>query len=114
MAKKMIAKSKKETDGGCSKTMGRRPLPQQPTMFMTNNSRVHQHGVLPNYPRTFNGSEGDLTLAYNSSLRRGEGGGGGRVRYSPDGRASPEVQVYKTRVIYHNRQECLEDRKNNV
>ena len=54
---------------------------------------------LPNFPRTFNGSENDLTLAYNSSLTRPLPGGnlpggrlpGGRVRYNPDGRTSPEV-----------------------
>ena len=44
---------------------------------------------LPNFPRTFNGSENDLTLAYNSSLTRPLPGG--RVRYNPDGRTSPEV-----------------------
>ena len=31
---------------------------------------------------------------------------GGNIRYQPDGRASPEVQMYKTRVIYHPRQEA--------
>ena len=46
---------------------------------------------LPTFPRTFNGSENDLTLAYNSSLSRPLPGG--RVRYNPDGRTSPEVGV---------------------
>ena len=46
---------------------------------------------LPTFPRTFNGSENDLTLAYNSSLSRPLPGG--RVRYNPDGRTSPEVCV---------------------
>ena len=80
---------------------------------------------LPTFPRTFNGSENDLTLAYNSSLTRPLPGG--RVRYNPDGRTSPEVslkimdfkirpdlsvlqvQMYKTRVIYHSRQDCADD-----
>ena len=46
---------------------------------------------LPTFPRTFNGSENDLTLAYNSSLSRPLPGG--RVRYNPDGRTSPEVCI---------------------
>ena len=52
------------------------------------------------------GSENDLSLNYNS-IGRG-------VRYSPDGRTSPEVQVYKTRVIYHSRQECISDHEASV
>lgn len=62
--------------------------------------------------RTFNGSDNDLSLNYNTmAAARGHVPRGGRVRYSPDtehGRVSPEaeIQMYKTRVIYHSRQDC--------
>merc|ERR1712127_338544 len=103
MAKKMLAKSKKDSEGSKSgQNMARRPLPQPHSGHcLATVGRVSGHH-LPNFPRTFNGSENDLTLAYNSSLTRGVPGS--RVRYSPDGRSSPEVQMYKTRVIYHSQQ----------
>ena len=118
IAKKMLAKSKKEGGGDpstrSSNTNGRRPLPHpasgqslatvsQTFDFLVSTSldpvplvQVGRVGGahLPNFPRTFNGSENDLTLAYNSSLTRPLPGGrlpGGRVRYNPDGRTSPEV-----------------------
>ena len=114
----MLAKSKKEGGGESStrssNTSGRRPLPHpasgqslatvsQTFDFLVSTSldratlvQVGRVGGahLPNFPRTFNGSENDLTLAYNSSLTRPLPGGnlpGGRVRYNPDGRTSPEV-----------------------
>jgi hypothetical protein len=114
MAKKMLAKSRKEGDAAskAGQTMGRRPLPQPHSgQCLATVARVSGHH-LPNFPRTFNGSENDLTLAYNSSLTRPLPGG--RVRYSPDGRSSPEVQMYKTRVIYHSRQDCAEDHQQAV
>ena len=113
IAKKMLAKSKKEGGGDSStrnsNTSGRRPLPHpasgqslatvsQTFDFLVSTSldraplvQVGRVGGahLPNFPRTFNGSENDLTLAYNSSLTRPLPGG--RVRYNPDGRTSPEV-----------------------
>ena len=157
----MLAKSKKE--GGAdsstrnSNTSGRRPLPHpasgqslatvSQTFDLLVSTPLVQVGRvggahLPNFPRTFNGSENDLTLAYNSSLTRPLPGG--RVRYNPDGRTSPEVgelswngaiinafklyvfvqhlpdqtllqvQMYKTRVIYHSRQDCAEDHEDRV
>ena len=107
IAKKVLAKSKKDGESvRTGHTMARRPLPQpQSGNCLANSARV-AGSHLPNFPRTFNGSENDLVLAYNSSLTRPVTGG--RVRYSPDGRASPEVQMYKTRVIYHSRQDCAE------
>ena len=66
--------------------------------------------MFPHGQRSFNGSENDLHLNYNTI-----GGGqrpqvySGGVRYSPDGgpRAmagdtEAEIQMYKTRVIYHS------------
>ena len=107
IAKKVLAKSKKDGESvRTGHTMARRPLPQpQSGNCLANSARV-AGSHLPNFPRTFNGSENDLVLAYNSSLTRPVTGG--CVRYSPDGRASPEVQMYKTRVIYHSRQDCAE------
>ena len=70
--------------------------------------------------RTFNGSENDLSLnCYSQGREQYEGEGTyspqtSRVRYSPDGRSSPEVRMYKTRVIYHSRQDCVEDREASV
>ena len=110
MAKKIISKSKRDGDSstcyrqnGGSKDGGQRQIRQN------------------NFPaRNFNGSENDLSLHYNS-VPRGysgqfiDGGYSGRghkyadhdgIRYAPDGRRSPEVQMYKTRVIYHSRQDC--------
>ena len=145
IAKKMLAKSKKEGAPGFegstkgSNTNGRRPLPQPASGQSLATVRQTFHFLqplllqvgrvggahLPTFPRTFNGSENDLTLAYNSSLTRPLPGG--RVRYNPDGRTSPEVslkimdfkirpdlsvlqvQMYKTRVIYHSRQDCADD-----
>merc|ERR1719400_1227013 len=116
IAKKMLAKSKKE--GGAdssarnSNTSGRRPLPHPASgQSLATVGRVGG-AHLPNFPRTFNGSENDLTLAYNSSLTRPLPGG--RLRYNPDGRTSPEVQMYKTRVIYHSRQDCAEEHQQPV
>jgi len=116
IAKKMLAKSKKEGGGDSStrnsNTSGRRPLPHPASgQSLATVGRVGG-AHLPNFPRTFNGSENDLTLAYNSSLTRPLPGG--RVRYNPDGRTSPEVQMYKTRVIYHSRQDCAEDHEDRV
>ena len=117
----MLAKSKKEGGGDSStrnsNTSGRRPLPHPASgQSLATVSRTFDFLVstsleilvstsldraplvqvgrvggahLPNFPRTFNGSENDLTLAYNSSLTRPLPGG--RVRYNPDGRTSPEV-----------------------
>merc|ERR1719150_311925 len=124
IAKKMLAKSKKEGGGDpstrSSNTNGRRPLPHPASgQSLATVGRVGG-AHLPNFPRTFNGSENDLTLAYNSSLTRPLPGGrvdnlpGGRVRYNPDGRTSPELQMYKTRVIYHSRQDCAEDHEDRV
>ena len=131
IAKKMLAKSKKEggsgfeSSGKGSNTNGRRPLPHPAsgqslaTVGQTFNPHsCYFHSILflqtfkppfkfpfqplllqvgrvggahlPTFPRTFNGSENDLTLAYNSSLSRPLPGG--RVRYNPDGRTSPEVR----------------------
>ena len=128
-------------------------VPSAPSGSQPNHSKP-----LPGLPaRTFNGSENDLRLNYNSSMGTGQYGmvgqygassgqygiasgqygitsgqygmpavastgqyqyrlpstslyGGGRdgIRFSPDGggRTSPEgVQVYKTRVIYHSKQD---------
>ena len=65
--------------------------------------------MFPQGQRGFNGSENDLHLNYNTI------GGGqrpqmytGGVRYSPDGGprvmgdTEAEIQMYKTRVIYHS------------
>ena len=59
--------------------------------------------------RTFNGSENDLSLNYGRTYAVP-----GPVRYSPDGRTSPEVQMYKTRVIYHSRQDCASEHEASV
>jgi len=116
IAKKMLAKSKKEGGSGFEtsgkSTNGRRPLPHPASgQSLATVGRVGG-AHLPTFPRTFNGSENDLTLAYNSSLSRPLPGG--RVRYNPDGRTSPEVQMYKTRVIYHSRQDCAEEHQQPV
>ena len=122
MAKKIISKSK-QRDGGDGSN-GRQ---QNGANLKQNGHKIRQNGNLPN--RTFNGSENDLSLNYNSVPRLYSGqfsdgthsvaGGGGNIisrasdiggrdviRYAPDGRRSPEVEMYKTRVIYHSRQDC--------
>lgn len=123
MAKKIIAKSK-QREGEVGRTRegeagkAGRDI-RQPGMFVTSQSK---HPIFPQpAQRMFNGSEGDLSLAYNS-VGGGAGGGpachtpqsGRAVRYTPEGRCSPEVQVYKTRVIYHSRQDCLADHEASV
>jgi hypothetical protein len=112
IARRIISKSRRDSNSGVTGGGGGRP-PSLPS-------------------RNFNGSENDLRLNYNSvptaqySTSSGQYGVpsapgpyrlpagsrsvlyGGRdgIRFSPDGgRLSPEVQVYKTRVIYHSKQE---------
>lgn len=121
MAKKIISKSKRDGDSSLS-TCYR----QNGGIKDSGNQKARQNG----FPaRTFNGSENDLSLNYNSVPRLysgqfsdggyndGRGGyndgrsggyteGRGGIRYAPNGRTSPEVQMYKTRVIYHSRQDC--------
>ena len=113
IAKKIISKSKKESDhrgmyvqqrqSSCPPVNRNQGFPT----FATNNR--HQNNVFPASGRTFNGSENDLSLNYNTiNTMTGSAmyAPGGNIRYQPDGRASPEVQMYKTRVIYHPRQEA--------
>lgn len=129
IAKKIIAKSKRESDQSKGAPQPRQstfPNPSRPTgfptppnvlphngMFVTNQSK---HSVFP-ASRTFNGSENDLSLNYNS-INRGKYGAyspqTSRIRYSPEGRSSPEVHMYKTRVIYHSRQDCASDHEASV
>jgi len=130
IAKKIIAKSKRESDQSKGAPHPRqatfpnasRPatfqtpstvLPPNSTMFVTNQSK---HPVYPP-SRTFNGSENDLSLNYNSINRASYGAHSpqtSRIRYSPEGRSSPEVHMYKTRVIYHSRQDCASDHEASV
>ena len=99
IAKKIISKSKRDSDGDQSKTLGPARVVRRPPLYPS--SHHGGPGPVPIY-----GSENDLSLAYNS-IGRG-------VRYSPEGRTSPEVQMYKTRVIYHSRQDCLDDHQASV
>jgi len=124
IAKKIIAKSKRESDQSKGTHQPRQPT--RPTgfatppnvlphngMFVTNQSK---HPVFP-ASRTFNGSENDLSLNYNSISRASYGAYSpqtSRIRYSPEGRSSPEVHMYKTRVIYHSRQDCASDHEASV
>lgn len=108
IAKKIISKSKsRDQDAPRVHPSRQSSCPPQP--------HVYGHVIMP-VSRTFNGSENDLSLNYNTmAAARGHVARGGRVRYSPDtehvsghGRVSPEaeIQMYKTRVIYHSRQDC--------
>lgn len=114
MAKKIISKSKKESSdlrGQYQGTyvQGQRQSSCPPVNRNTNNGyhptfiQNNRQNVFP-VARTFNGSENDLSLNYNTMSGRSMYGP--NVRYQPDGRTSPEVQMYKTRVIYHSRQDC--------
>ena len=155
IAKKIIAKSRRESDqsrGGSAQTLQPRQAttfpPNMPTtrpngfaaptghnggggMFVTNSSKHIQVMQYPltttggGFGRTFNGSENDLTLNYNgggsqyhtyetASPPPPPSGGRGGIRYTPEGRSSPEVQMYKTRVIYHSRQDCASDHEASV
>lgn len=65
--------------------------------------------MFPQGQRNFNGSENDLHLNYNTIGGQRQQMFTGGVRYSPDGgpRAmagdtEAEIQMYKTRVIYHS------------
>ena len=120
IAKKIISKSKRENDQ-------RHIHPQSRQSSCPPGTRNHANGYptfgpgngnAPNmFPisRTFNGSENDLTLNYGRSAFRTSGTHvGGPVRFSPEGRTSPEVQMYKTRVIYHSRQDCASDHEASV
>jgi len=84
------------------------PMNHHPGIHPTFTSGQQQQHNMFQISRTFNGSENDLTLNY------GRGPGAAPVRYSPDGRTSPEVQMYKTRVIYHSRQDCASDHEASV
>ena len=102
IAKKIISKSKRDSNGDHSKTLsGPGRQTGRPPLYPTYNHPGHQAGA-----RDLYGSENDLSLNYNSIGRA--------IRYSPDGRTSPEVQVYKTRVIYHSGQECISDHEASV
>ena len=103
IAKKIISKSKRDSNGDQSKTLGPARVVRRPNMYPGGySSNQGGPGPMPVY-----GSENDLSLNYNS-IGRG-------VRYSPDGgRTSPEVQMYKTRVIYHSRQDCIDDHQASV
>lgn len=129
IAKKIIAKSKRESDQSKGAPQPRQstfPNPSRPTGFPTPPNVLAHNGMFvtnqskhPMFPasRTFNGSENDLSLNYNS-INRGKYGSyspqTSRIRYSPEGRSSPEVHMYKTRVIYHSRQDCASDHEASV
>jgi len=124
MAKKIISKSK-QRDGSDGNNRQMLNAPKNGGK----GAAVRQNGLPA--ARTFNGSENDLSLNYNSvprlysgqfsddgvgvsghnrrdlMSRNSELNGGPGIRYAPDGRrGSPEVEMYKTRVIYHSRQDC--------
>ena len=129
IAKKIIAKSKRESDQSKGAPQPRQstfPNPSRPTGFPTPPNVLAHNGMFvtnqskhPMFPAssTFNGSENDLSLNYNS-INRGKYGAyspqTSRIRYSPEGRSSPEVHMYKTRVIYHSRQDCASDHEASV
>lgn len=116
MAKKIMSKSKRDDNNSTT------------TCYRQNGGHQKQDGRraggMPS--RTFNRSENDLSLNYNSVPRQWSSGqvseaaaysprtaaAGGRfearngIRYAPNGRQSPEVEMYKTRVVYHSRQDC--------
>ena len=109
MAKKIMSKSKRDDNSTT-------------TCYRQNGGHKQDGRRQTGFPsRTFNRSENDLSLNYNSVPRQWSSGQvsegaysprGGRVearngvRYAPNGRRSPEVEMYKTRVVYHSRQDC--------
>jgi len=107
-------------------------------IFASNSKHSTVNSKFPTH--RLNGSENDLSLNYNS-VNRGNGVDlqpagfffqdynpqhhniltGNQITGShkwgfvaPDGRSSPEVQMYKTRVIYHSRQDCASDHEASV
>jgi len=136
IAKKIISKSRRDTDNAKAGPQtqyrpnpsynhprplqsSQRPMPPIPYTSQNNwNQPANGHTIIPQ-SRTFNGSENDLSLNCYSSQGRARYGETysppqSRVRYSPDGRSSPEVRMYKTRVIYHSRQDCKADQEASV
>lgn len=138
IAKKIISKSRRDTDNGKNPPgpqtqyrpspsfnhprpngFNQRPMPPIPYSTQNKNWNHQTNGRIP-ASRTFNGSENDLSLnCYSQGRERYSGGETysppqSRVRYSPDGRSSPEVRMYKTRVIYHSRQDCKSDQEASV
>ena len=106
IAKRIISKSKREPSGEHSKTLGPSRAPVQRAQLYPSFTPGPRHNLGGVAGGTLYGSENDLSLNYNS-IGRG-------VRYSPDGRTSPEIQMYKTRVIYHSRQDCISDHEASV
>jgi hypothetical protein len=130
IARRIISRSRREassSSGGGGGGSGRLPpsLPERAFNGSENDLRLDYNSVLPAA-----GQYGSPAGQYESASQYGSPppgqyepagqygalpptasgrsalyGGRDGIRFSPDGRMSPEIQVYKTRVIYHSKQD---------